>query len=285
MYLAGPESRADMRRLPVSPQMPIQRECLHAGEIFLLPATPDSLTLVQQLRRLLQQALYPADPPDRADRWLEANLLRQRLHGLRQRLGTEAVLLQALARVIDALELASDWYVDLPRLRAILPGMHTLPAAAPAFSAHRDCWYANPPAQINLWIPLGDYPATQTFVFYPQLFDQPVANDSACFDYSQWRTQVGWQRLQASPDSCYPQALAIPPGEPLGFDCQAGQLLLFSGTHLHQPCANQGAEIRFSLDLRLVSRADQRAGRGAPQVDNASRGSTWPDFIPLEQWR
>ncbi|PIQ28710.1 hypothetical protein COW36_11915 [bacterium (Candidatus Blackallbacteria) CG17_big_fil_post_rev_8_21_14_2_50_48_46] len=264
---------------------PSQLSDYYAGALTLLHPSPRSLKLVALLQNYLQQAFFPAPDPQRAHCFLGPDYLRWRVHNLRQKIQQDRAVLRVLAEVIAELELASDLWVDLPRLRAVAPQMHQIPAAAPAFSAHRDTWYANPAAQINLWIPLGNYAADQCFVFYPDYFEKPVANDSEFFDYQDWLEQVGWQGLQAPPETVYPQALQKPEGPQFGFACQAGQRLLFSGTHLHQPQPNQRDEIRFSLDLRMVSFAAQAAGSGAPQVDNASRGSTWPDFVPLENWR
>ncbi|MGE3727466.1 MAG: hypothetical protein AB7I41_18040 [Candidatus Sericytochromatia bacterium] len=264
-------------------------ESFYAGKIALLPPSALSLNVVRVLQQALQQALFPAPDIATAHRVLDGNYLRERLHRLRIRLYSDQVVLQNLAQIIQ--ELANEWgwpelpYVDLPRLRAIVPNMHQLPAAADAFSAHRDTWYANPPAQINLWIPLGDYPAQQTFVFYPDYFCKPVANDSADFDYEQWRADVGWQSLRRPDRSVYPQALETLKSTQLGFACEAGQRLLFSGSHLHQPLPNQSQHIRYSLDLRLVCPADHQLMRGAPQVDNGSRGSTWSEFVPLATWQ
>lgn len=261
----------------------------YAGKIALLPPSPSSLALVQTLQTRLQQALFPAPLIATAHGVLVPDLLRKRLHHLRTQLYSDPPVLRALAQIVAELAAELGWaelpYLDLPRLRAIVPQMHRLPEAADAFSAHRDSWYANPPAQINLWIPLGDYPAAQTFVFYPSYFDQAVPNNSEVFDYDQWRAAVGWQSLNRPADAVYPQALAIPEAEPLGFACQAGQRLLFSGSHLHQPLPNLSEEIRFSLDLRLVCKDDFEQGRGAPQADNRSQGSTWPEFVPLENWQ
>lgn len=267
----------------------LRPDAFYQGEIALLNATSSTEALVQGLHRRLQQALFPAPIFATAHLTLASELLRYRLHRLRSQLYTDQVILKLLATIVSELATELKWpelpAVDLPRLRAIVPQMHQLSAAADAFSAHRDTWYANPAAQINLWIPLGDYPASQTFVFYPDCFSSPVKNNSECFDYADWRAKVGWQSLQKPESAIYPQALEVPEAEPLGFACEAGQRLLFSGSHLHQPLPNNGDNIRFSLDLRLVCRSDFIQKSGAPQTDNRSQGSTWPEFVPLAAWQ
>jgi len=293
MYLFGPAAPVSTFVTTLLPLALETEKCLpeafYAGKIALLPASASSLNMVRVLQQALQQALFPATDIATAHRILAGDYLRERLHHLRIQLYSDPVVLKLLAHIVQELTHGLGWpelpYVDLPRLRAIVPNMHQLPAAADAFSAHRDTWYANPPAQINLWIPLGDYPAQQTFVFYPDYFCKPVANDSADFDYEQWRADVGWQRLQRPDRAVYPQALETLRATPLGFACEAGQRLLFSGSHLHQPLPNQSQHIRFSLDMRLVCPTDFQLMRGALQVDNGSRGSTWSEFVPLAAWQ
>lgn len=267
----------------------LQPEAFYRGEIALLSATSATVVLVHELHRRIQQACFPAPRFATAHHMLAADLLRQRLHRLRGQLYADQAVLKLLAAVVSELALELGWSelpaVDLPRLRAIVPQMHLLPAAADAFSAHRDTWYANPAAQINLWIPLGNYPASQTFVFYPDCFSSPVKNNSEVFDYEKWRTTVGWQSLKKPESAIYPQALEVPEAKPMGFACEAGQRLLFSGSHLHQPLPNHSDNIRFSLDLRLVCPCDLNQQRGAPQTDNLSRGSTWPEFVSLDAWQ
>ncbi|MBT9547366.1 MAG: hypothetical protein IV090_18380 [Candidatus Sericytochromatia bacterium] len=267
----------------------LRPDAFYRGEIALLNATSTTGLLVQGMHSRLQQALFPAPIFATAQHILANDLLRGRLHHLRRQLYTDQVILKVLATIVTELATELKWpelpFVDLPRLRAIVPQMHQLSAATDAFSAHRDTWYANPPAQINLWIPLGDYPATQTFVFYPDCFSRAVKNNSESFDYEHWRATVGWQSLQKPESAIYPQALELQVEEPLGFACEAGQRLLFSGSHLHQPLPNNGENIRFSLDLRLVCRSDFIQKRGTPQTDNRSQGSTWPEFVSLAAWQ
>jgi hypothetical protein len=274
--------------IPITPPEKMPTQAFYSGKIALLSATPTSMSLVSKLHENLCQALYPAPEIAFAYRVLAADYLREQLQRLRTKLHTQPQLLSTIKAVLEELKLELGWtdklYVDLPRLRAIIPGMHHIPAAAPAFSAHRDTWYANPPAQINLWIPLDDYAAEQTFVFFPDYFERAIANDSEAFEYAVWKQKVGWQSLQNSEALVYPKAQASPATQALGFKCEKGQRLLFSGSHLHQPQANLGQNIRFSLDIRLVNGHDLERGLGAKQIDNRSQGSTWSEFVELEVW-
>jgi hypothetical protein len=169
-----------------------------------------------------------------------------------------------------------EFFIDRFRLRGVAPGSHQIAAAAAAFYAHRDTWFANPQAQINLWMPLHDVSQLDSFGFYPQYFAQAVANDSDQFDYEQFVSQGGFQ----NPNSrlCQPHWLETDPPASQPVQLKSGQLLLFSAAHLHATLPNLSPHIRFSIDVRLVHRHDHEQGLGAPNVDNHSRGCVLADY-------
>lgn len=167
--------------------------------------------------------------------------------------------------------------LDRFRLRGVAPGAETIPAAAAAFYAHRDCWYANPQSQINLWLPLHDVDATNSFGFYPELFERPVENDSELFDYGQFKDEGGFQSPVAT--LVHPRWLAPQqPEPPYAVELKYGQFILFAASHLHRSLPNHSSGVRFSLDMRLVHREDEAAGIGAPNCDNRSRGNAARDY-------
>lgn len=170
-----------------------------------------------------------------------------------------------------------EFAVDRFRLRGVTPGADQIPAAAAAFFAHRDTWYSNPQAQINLWMPLHAVDGSNSFGFYPELFDQPVENDSELFDYDQFQSGGGFQSTARA--LVHPRWLAAEQSEPpYAVELRKGQCLLFSAAHLHRSLPNRCGRIRFSLDMRLVHRGDHAAGLGAPNCDNRSRGSVLADY-------
>jgi hypothetical protein len=174
--------------------------------------------------------------------------------------------------------------IDRLRVRANAPGAYRDPAAAAAYVAHRDTWYANPRAQINWWIPLHDVAPDETFVIYPDRFDRPIANSSAALDYDAWIRRVGWQSARRDPDAAYPAALADLASEPRRpVSCGEGEIVLFSAAHLHQSLGMDGALARFSVDFRTVHLGDHARGLGAPNVDDASTGSALADYVHPER--
>src|SRR4051812_48179803 len=124
------------------------RLAVYAGSIFQLPPGEAARRLVAAVRGLLRQAL---DGPieEAASHLTPAELLR-RVARVRRALASESSFRAGVQAVMAEVgfDPAANAF-DVPRLRAVLPGGHDNPAAAAAYTAHRDTWYANPPAQVN----------------------------------------------------------------------------------------------------------------------------------------
>ena len=159
--------------------------------------------------------------------------------------------------------------MDKLRLRAITPGLETVEQAAPVFYAHRDTWYGNPPCQINLWLPLQEVDSRNSFRFYLNYFESPIANDSERFKARDFR---GFGSLQPVGTQVYPRTLENPVGELYDVTMEKGEVLLFSAAHLHQTLPNRTNRARFSLDFRFYLEEHLETGRGAPDPDNRSVG-------------
>jgi Phytanoyl-CoA dioxygenase (PhyH) len=264
------------------------RRALYDGRVFLLPATAESLRLVDFARDALATELC-ADPRTSHERFTDEELFT-RIGRVRRQIYTEPrgqLLLRATAS--EAGFEAERSAFDPARLRAIVHGAADNPRAAPVYYPHRDTWYGHPGSVVTIWTALHDLSAEETFVFYPNRFDQPVANDSEIFDYDKWVSlgwslKIGWQDREASLKARYPQVTGEQDyGPAAGFSCRAGEVLLFSGAHFHRTLPQIGGRSRFSLDARLVHLGDHARGMSAPDVDNRSRGSALRDYIQPEQ--
>ena len=122
---------------------------------------------------------------------------------------------------------------------------------------HRDSWGSNLMTQLNWWAPVFPVEPGATMEIWPDRFDRPVANNSAEWDLEALRAARGAYPL-------LPEADARPeePGEPVLI--RPGELLCFSGAHLHASRPNRTGRTRISIDLRSVDIAD---ATGAPNVD------------------
>jgi hypothetical protein len=258
------------------------RRAVYAGAVFTAPGCPESSRLCAALRTHARRAL--GGLALREAHSLGSQGLYQAVSRARDAIAADASVLEAaaaLARALGARE--PGWVLDRPRLRAVGSGLWRDPRARRAYMMHRDTWYASPSAQINLWMPLLDVGPTEGFALYPAWFDAPIANDSAGFDYDAWSREVGFQSTSASAEASFPQALcAPPPRQARRVRARAGQVVVFSGAHLHSTMGHDSGRTRWSVDMRLVHTGDARAGLGAPAIDDASRGTTLGDFLPLE---
>jgi hypothetical protein len=266
------------------------RQALYAGKIYRFAASPASLKLVAAAVALLDVEFTAPGSTDAgkidAHRKLQFGLspkeLFERMGKVRKAVPAAAEL-QALVFDLIA-ELGFDGKanaLDPARLRAVSHLGHENPLAAPAYTAHRDTWYANPQAQINWWMPLHDVGEGETFEFFPDYFIKPVENDSQDFDYDQWMAQVGWQSTNGA-KAVYPAAGASFAGiGPLPFGCKAGEVILFAAAQVHQTVKNVSGLMRLSVDFRTVHLDDHAKGVGAPNVDNLSTGCSLVDYKRL----
>ena len=272
---ARPREDADLRR------------AIYDGTVFLLPATDASHALVDLARTRLVQDL--GDDPRGAHARMSDEDLFVRIGRLRRELYLEDHA-QALLRDMAASAgfPRHETAFDPARLRVIAHGASENPRAAPVYYAHRDTWYAHPSSVVTIWTALDDLGPEETFVFYPERFRTPVANDSSIFDYDAWvargwSLKIGWQDREASSKARYPQVLGAEDYGPAeGFACERGEILLFSGAHFHRTLPQSRGRTRFSLDARLVHLGDHALGLGAPNVDGRSTGSALPDYVQPE---
>lgn len=258
-----------------------RRAAIYAGEVIHIKASAASKKLVAAVLSALEEEFGTGKELRKLQFEIPGDELFQRVGKLRRRLSSEAkfqeLLYELLAEQGFALE---EHAVDPVRMRAVTHLGHENPLAANAYTAHRDCWYANPQAQINWWIPLFDVEDTQTFAFFREYFDKPVANNSAEFDYDDWMKTVGWQSTSGK-QAVYPSAAegSFDASSGERFACCAGDIVLFAASHLHQTTKNSSGLTRFSIDFRTVHLDDNASGKGAVNVDNASTGSSLADYL------
>jgi hypothetical protein len=166
---------------------------------------------------------------------------------------------------LDQVGVATDrTYWDSPRLRIVPPGSER---QAGTIGFHRDTWGSNVLQQTNWWLPLRPLTEERTIAFYPEYWSKPIANTSSDWDLA----EIVARHRAGEPVDALP--IVPEPTEPVATDSELrmviepGDLLCFSGAHLHASVPNTSAEARVSVELRTVSRDDLERGRGAPNLD------------------
>lgn len=135
---------------------------------------------------------------------------------------------------------------------------------------HRDSWGSNLMTQLNWWAPLFPLEPDATMEIWPDYFDRPVSNSSADWDIEALRAAGGSYPLL--PEAARPEE----PGQPVLIE--PGELICFSGAHLHASRPNRTGRTRISIDLRTVDVSD---GPGAPNVDGRARHTAYDWFHRL----
>lgn len=261
----------------------IKNRCFE-GEVFIQPPSPASVRLISFLQDAFFKANNFAMHPQLHDESSVPQIM-DALHKARALITPPSTSMPLIHNVINEMDdaPARGMHGDVLRLRSMPHMAHKQGLSPHSYSAHRDCWYANPQSQINIWIPIFDVTPGQSFAFFPKYFDTAIANSSANFDYDNWSKNVGFQKHTKKTDlSAYPvptEDIIDPAGA--AFEAVAGSRVIFSPSHLHQTSLNETGLSRFSVDFRVVETEDIASGAGAPNVDNASRGHAEQDYHPV----
>jgi ectoine hydroxylase-related dioxygenase (phytanoyl-CoA dioxygenase family) len=147
--------------------------------------------------------------------------------------------------------------------------------------AHRDTWGSNIHAQINWWAPIWPVKSDRTIGIFPALWDVPVANTSAEWDYREFMQQIKADKNTGHP--MLPQCAEPPPAsEAVPIIIDPGDIMAFSGAHLHCSIPNQSGVARISTETRTVSAHDLLHTRAAKNVDCKALDSQFDWFRNIE---
>jgi hypothetical protein len=168
-------------------------------------------------------------------------------------------------------------YWDKVHLRIVPPATGERQIGRIGF--HRDTWGSNLLQQTNWWMTIRPLASERTIAFYPRYWSRPIENNSASWDLDEIRER----RRSGERDEDIP--IVPEPTEPVDTESELrivlepGDLLCFSGAHLHASVPNATAETRCSIELRTVNVDDLARDRGAPDLDGNA------PLVPLEWFR
>lgn len=277
-----------IRFLAVTPPPDWLRHRIYAGDLLVVRDVQAMHDLVEHFRRVLCTAFESADPVH-AQFSLGRGEWDRRAADLRTRCKRDSEARQLMMALFRAFGFDPErTAADAVNLRcqphdenAVADPRHTL-------GAHRDTWGSNVYQQINWWAPIHPVTPERTIAFFPAWWDRPVANDSADWDLEAIRAEIRAAR-EAGRE---PGFRNVPePLEPLDraswlpLVIEPGDVLVFSGAHLHASVPNASGAARFSLELRSMDVRDASEGIGAPNVDGAAPRVAWHWFRRLDDGR
>lgn len=239
------------------------------GDLLIWRQLPPLARLCARADAMIREGLQDEDPLT-AEARLPADLYLQRVRALRSRFKQDPAIVAAFKEGLIATGLtAADSYWDPLQLRVVPSqdshqGRRIMP-----LPPHRDNWGSNIAQQINWWTPLYPLSAQRTILFYPSLWAEPVSNTSAAWDFEVLKALMAEGKAERYP--VLPVATEeLPAAAAMPVVLQPGDLLAFSGQHLHGSVATEAGIARFSTESRTVTLRHVTAGLAAPNVDGCA---------------
>lgn len=250
---------------PVSALSASGRAEIFAGEIF--ETTALSLAkIILHATHMIENGFFGMEP-ETAHLEMDAISYRARVVALRKAFNEDSGIRHLVAKLLEEWGAnPDDAYFDTLKLRIAPPNNDELTFPLAPLPAHRDTWGSNLYEQINIWAPIKSVSADDTVVVWPELFDEPVENDSASWRLDELRAR----RTRGNVDD-YPLLPTASGFHDLSIAEKllpsVGRAVIFSGAHLHASTPNVTDRARFNFEFRIVFLSDVRSGASAPNVD------------------
>lgn len=194
------------------------------------------------------------------------------------------------AFVVELGEDPAEYLFDVPRLRVVPHYEYLHAGISYAYKPHRDTWYGAVQCQLNTWMPVYGITPDQTMMINPSYFTVPVKNSSADWQLTGWIGNERWRASTNVTEETRPHPVPleeVSAANELRVAPNAGEMLIFSGVHLHGTVPNLTDYTRFSVDFRLMHIGDMKAGRGAINVDNgcADAEAGFKDYFHADSFK
>lgn len=128
---------------------------------------------------------------------------------------------------------------------------------------HRDTWASNIFGQINFWFPIHDVSPNNSIYIVPKYFKKKIENNSKQWCYETFKKSINY------PSAPYTK-IKIKDHDKLHIKIQKGQVLCFSGHHLHG--SHQNDKKRINLETRIVYKS--KLNSDFKPINNDSYGKT-----------
>jgi hypothetical protein len=239
-----------------------RRESIYDGDLLVFKKVPPMEEFCAFTDALIREVFGTTDPV-RAQFELNREKYLSRVETLQKRFRKDArakdLFLAALGYVgVDLRRTFWDWLY----LRVSPHGEEHSGRRTAKLGFHRDTWSSNVYAQTNWWAPIYSISPGCTIAFYGEYWGKPLKNTSANWNLEEIRSGRSSVPLVPEPTETVNTASELRPV------IEPGDLLCFSGAHLHASVPNSTGVARFSVEVRTVDARDAAEdGRGAPNVD------------------
>lgn len=236
------------------------------GDLVIWRQVPALVALCRHADVMIRAGLED-DAPLTAEARIDGAIYVKRIRRLRAQFKADPAISGGFKQAMSESGLeAADSYWDPLQLRVVPSQTSHQARRIWPLPPHRDNWGSNIPQQINWWAPLYPVSADRSIVFYPSFWDEPIANTSAAWDFEVLKRLMAEGKADSYPVLPVPtEELPVAAGMPVVI--QPGDMLAFSGQHLHGSIALDPTLARFSTESRTVSLSHLAAGFAAPNVD------------------
>ena len=256
-------------------------EALFEGAIARFDSLPEMSAIVAFTRSFLEERLSPFEPV--LIHQMEGDLA-ERCAALKRDYANSGEIKELWKNLFAAVGLDPQTAMrDRLTLRFQPPkpasGERPWARSTSTVAFHRDTWGTNLYAQVNWWAPVYPITAGRTFAFLPELFAQPLRNDSSAFDIVAIMERNKGHGRPVGQGEMVPRLLEeIDLSNALPVTINPGEVIVFSSQHAHVGIPNSTELTRISLETRTLRLADVEAGRGAPNVDGRARWVSYGMF-------
>ncbi|MGB3681565.1 MAG: hypothetical protein WA990_03680 [Rubrobacteraceae bacterium] len=259
----------------------LRRRLVYGGDILIFKDVAAMVELCDLTDGLIRETFDTSDPV-RAQFELDREDYEDRFEALKNRYRKHEQAKRLFREALEEVGLSiGHTFWDRLHLRALPHDEGRTDGKIKRLGVHRDTWSSNVYAQTNWWAPIYPITAGRTIAFYPAYWTRPVKNTSASWDLEALRAE---RRGGAKPTV----PLVPGPVDPVEQESELrvviepGDLLCFSGAHLHAGAPNSTGVARFSVEIRTVDVRDAASGAGAPNVDGDAPRTAMEWFYRVE---
>lgn len=244
-----------------APLDPVERQqAVFEGALLVFTGVEAMVALCAYVDGLSREVLGTADPT-MAQAELDADTYQLRVAELQKRFRTGERTRSLLRDVLEAVGVdprSTAW--DRPFLRVSPRGRGHDGRGPQSLGLHRDTWASNVYSQTNWWAPIYQVTAGRTIAFHPRYWAEPLPNTSADWDLERVITgEITSLVPEPTAEADLTSELRVVPGP--------GDVLCFSGAHLHASVPNGTGRARLSVEVRTADVRSEATGQGAPNVD------------------